>query len=242
MPRSSRPPCRRWRRASAWHRWTLSIGISAYLLALAVFVPVSGWAADRFGARHVFAGAVRLFTLASLRAGSRQPVRVRSPRGGCRASAAALHGRRSAGSWCCAARPRAACRGHRHDHLAGPCRAGDRAAARRLDRHHLELALDLLPQRAARPASALLALRLCSTARRGGRAPSTDRLLLTAAALAALMYGLDLLSRTAGRRPLAGALVAAASALGSPAVAMRAQPHPLIDLRRFGVPHVSRLE
>ncbi|MET0543210.1 MAG: MFS transporter, partial [Variovorax sp.] len=34
----------------------LSIGISAYLLALAVFIPVSGWVADRYGPRHVFAG------------------------------------------------------------------------------------------------------------------------------------------------------------------------------------------
>ena len=44
---------------------SLNIGISAYLLAVAVFIPLSGWVADRFGARQVFAGAIALFTLAS---------------------------------------------------------------------------------------------------------------------------------------------------------------------------------
>ncbi|WP_223871828.1 MFS transporter [Candidatus Dactylopiibacterium carminicum] len=44
----------------------LSVGVSAYLVALTVFIPVSGWAADRFGARRVFATAIVLFTLASL--------------------------------------------------------------------------------------------------------------------------------------------------------------------------------
>jgi len=43
----------------------LNIGISAYLLALGVFIPASGWVADRFGARFVFALAICLFTLTS---------------------------------------------------------------------------------------------------------------------------------------------------------------------------------
>ena len=44
----------------------LSLSISAYLVALAVFVPTAGWASNRFGARRVFAGAIALFTLSSL--------------------------------------------------------------------------------------------------------------------------------------------------------------------------------
>lgn len=44
---------------------SLNIGISAYLLAVAVFIPISAWVADRFGARLVFVGAISLFTLAS---------------------------------------------------------------------------------------------------------------------------------------------------------------------------------
>jgi EmrB/QacA subfamily drug resistance transporter len=43
----------------------LNIGVSAYLLALGVFVPASGWVVDRFGARRVFAFAIALFTLTS---------------------------------------------------------------------------------------------------------------------------------------------------------------------------------
>jgi EmrB/QacA subfamily drug resistance transporter len=43
----------------------LSIGITAYLLTLAVFIPVSGWVADRFGVRTVFASAIAVFTAAS---------------------------------------------------------------------------------------------------------------------------------------------------------------------------------
>lgn len=40
--------------------------LSSYTLSLAVFIPVSGWMADRFGTRRVFASAIALFTLGSL--------------------------------------------------------------------------------------------------------------------------------------------------------------------------------
>jgi len=43
----------------------LNITIAAYLLALGIFIPVSGWVADRFGARPTFAAAIVVFTLAS---------------------------------------------------------------------------------------------------------------------------------------------------------------------------------
>jgi len=48
----------------------MSIGVTAYLLAVVVFVPAAGWASERFGARNVFAAAVALFTAASLACGS----------------------------------------------------------------------------------------------------------------------------------------------------------------------------
>ncbi|OZI29978.1 MFS transporter [Bordetella genomosp. 10] len=44
----------------------LSVGVSAYLVALTVFIPISGWAADRCGARRIFAAAIGVFTIASL--------------------------------------------------------------------------------------------------------------------------------------------------------------------------------
>jgi EmrB/QacA subfamily drug resistance transporter len=47
----------------------LSIGITAYMLTVAVFISASGWLADRFGARTVFRGAIGLFTLASILCG-----------------------------------------------------------------------------------------------------------------------------------------------------------------------------
>jgi EmrB/QacA subfamily drug resistance transporter len=43
----------------------MNIVITAYLLALGVFIPVSGWIADRVGARVVFSGAIAVFTAAS---------------------------------------------------------------------------------------------------------------------------------------------------------------------------------
>ncbi len=47
----------------------LSVAVTAYLLSLAVFVPVSGWAADRFGGRIIFRAAIALFTVGSILCG-----------------------------------------------------------------------------------------------------------------------------------------------------------------------------
>ena len=44
----------------------LNTGMTAYMLTLAVFIPVSGWLANRIGARAVFASAIALFTVASI--------------------------------------------------------------------------------------------------------------------------------------------------------------------------------
>lgn len=44
----------------------LNVAITAYLMATAVFVPICGWAADRFGARRVFVCAIGLFAFTSL--------------------------------------------------------------------------------------------------------------------------------------------------------------------------------
>jgi EmrB/QacA subfamily drug resistance transporter len=45
---------------------TLKLAITSYLLSLAVFIPASGWTADRFGARVVFALAVAVFMAGSI--------------------------------------------------------------------------------------------------------------------------------------------------------------------------------
>jgi MFS family permease len=44
----------------------LNLAITAYLLSLGIFLPLSGWLADRFGARTVFSAAIVVFTLGSL--------------------------------------------------------------------------------------------------------------------------------------------------------------------------------
>ena len=47
----------------------MNVALTSYLLSLAVFIPVSGSIADRFGARTVFRGAIALFTLGSILCG-----------------------------------------------------------------------------------------------------------------------------------------------------------------------------
>jgi EmrB/QacA subfamily drug resistance transporter len=57
--------------AKALHVVPLSMKsvLASYTLSLAVFIPISGWMADRFGTRRVFASAIGLFTLGSLLCG-----------------------------------------------------------------------------------------------------------------------------------------------------------------------------
>jgi EmrB/QacA subfamily drug resistance transporter len=45
---------------------TLKLAITSYLLSLAVFIPASGWTADRFGARAVFSIAIAVFMVGSI--------------------------------------------------------------------------------------------------------------------------------------------------------------------------------
>src|SRR6266550_4359394 len=44
----------------------MSAAITSYLISLAIFIPISGWIADRFGARSVFCSAIAFFTLGSV--------------------------------------------------------------------------------------------------------------------------------------------------------------------------------
>src|SRR5882757_5887879 len=48
---------------------TMNVAMTSYLLSLAIFIPASGWLADRFGARDVFATAIGIFTVSSLLCG-----------------------------------------------------------------------------------------------------------------------------------------------------------------------------
>src|SRR5690349_5420397 len=44
----------------------LKLAVTSYLLSLAVFIPASGWTADRFGARSVFRAAIFVFMVGSV--------------------------------------------------------------------------------------------------------------------------------------------------------------------------------
>ena len=44
----------------------LKLAITSYLLALAIFIPASGWMADRFGARTIFRTAIAVFMIGSI--------------------------------------------------------------------------------------------------------------------------------------------------------------------------------
>jgi len=48
----------------------LNLVVTAYLLSVAIFVPLSGWLADKFGARQIFGSSIVIFTLASMGCGA----------------------------------------------------------------------------------------------------------------------------------------------------------------------------
>ena len=50
----------------------LSLAITSYLLSVAIFIPASGWAADRFGARTIFRAAIAVFMAGSICCGLSQ--------------------------------------------------------------------------------------------------------------------------------------------------------------------------
>lgn len=50
----------------------LKLALTSYLLSLAVFIPISGWMTDRYGARTVFRAAIVVFTVGSAACGFAQ--------------------------------------------------------------------------------------------------------------------------------------------------------------------------
>ena len=128
----------------------LKLALTSYLLSLAVFIPLSGWAADRYGARTVFRAAIVVFTFGSATCGfALVPARLR------RLTHRARHRRRHDGAggparhFAHGAQVRADL-GPRLAHHSGADGAGDRAAARRLHHHLRLLAVDLLDQHSHR--------------------------------------------------------------------------------------------
>ncbi len=174
----------------------LNVAITAYLLALGVFIPVSGWIADRFRR------PVRVLRCHCPVHGILGPLCAQhEPRRAHRGTSAARHGRGDDGA--CRAPRGPACRGQdghhpgdRLSHLAGAHRAGHRAGARRRSRDLRILALDLRPQSPAWASSR------CSS--RCASFPTCDQtdqrgldwrgFVLTGAGLGAFVYGLELVT------------------------------------------------
>ncbi len=52
----------------------LSVAVTAYLIALAILIPVSGWVADRYGARRVYCASIGVFMAGSLGCGFAQSI------------------------------------------------------------------------------------------------------------------------------------------------------------------------
>ena len=44
----------------------LNLAITSYLLSLAVFIPISGWMADKYGSNVIFRAAILVFTIGSM--------------------------------------------------------------------------------------------------------------------------------------------------------------------------------
>lgn len=210
----------------------LSLGISAYLVAVAVLVPAAGWVSERWGARNVFAAAVGLFTLASLLCGL-------SPNLGAFIAARALQGAAAA--------------------FMSP--VGRLVVLRTTPRHRLIEALGMIVWPALigpvvgpplgglistyaswrwiffinLPVGAIglwLVLRYIPQPAAGARRPFDGiGFTLTGLALVALIEGLSLLAEARGSALAGGALALAGVVLGALALRhARRHPHPLLEL------------
>src|SRR5580700_7838049 len=216
----------------------LNIGMTAYLLALAVFIPISGWLADRFGARTIFGGAIGLFTASSVLCGLSNGLweftaaRVLQGLGGAMMvpvgrlvvlrTTAKQDLLRSIAyiTWPGLAAP-----------ILGPPVGGfitTYASWRWI--FFLNVPLGLL--------GIVLALSLIPKSR-DGQKRSLDWIgfVLSGAACVSLMYGLDLIGRQEIHWLTTGLLLACSLTLGIGAVRhFRRHPHPLIDLSSLRVP------
>jgi hypothetical protein len=132
--------------------------LSSYTLSLAVFIPISGWMADRFGTRRVFAWAIGTFTLGSLLCGISNSIhllvacRVLQGFGG---AMMVPVGRLTL------VRTFPKIRTHPRDELRGDSRfdrPDARSGRRRIHRRLFSLAADFFHQPAGRPAGTLFGL------------------------------------------------------------------------------------
>ena len=210
----------------------LKLAVTSYLVALAIFIPISGWMADRFGAKSMFRLAIVVFALGSIAcafAGSLDAfvlARFLQGIGGSMMTPIArlllVRGtpRNRAGP------------GDGLADDAGADRADGRAAARRLPDHLSELALDLLDQRADRRRSGSSSSRrfLPESPPRPPRPIDLPGFVLSALAFAGLVFGLSVISLPA--LPIAVGFATLAVGASAPPLYLahaRRAAYPLLD-------------
>ena len=218
------------------HALDLNIGVSAYLLTLAALIPASGWMADRFGLRTVFAGAIVVFTAASMLCGLCQTLaaftlaRILQGAGGAMmVPVGRLAVLRTTGkhelinaiatiTWPGLAAP-----------LLGPPLGG--FIATYASWHwifYLNVPLGL--------AALVAALRLLPRGREPQRPFDGIGFILTGAACFALVYGLERVSRDqASRAVVAATLLGTAAVWAAAWIHARRQAQPLMDLRAMAI-------
>ncbi len=216
----------------------VNIAISAYLVTVAVLIPVSGWMADRFGTRTVFAVAIAVFTLASVGCAASVSLpmlvvmrvvqgvggRVDGARGSPARVAVKCQGRLGAG--------------HRMAYLARSRSSRARPNSRRSRRHRGILAVDLYRQHPARHYRIPVVAEADSRSRLSGRAPlDWQGLALMGAGIAAALIALESI-RVAGTNWVHVALGGGVTVvlLGTAVWHLLRDRYPLIELRVLRVP------
>jgi MFS family permease len=193
----------------------LTIAVTAYLLSIAVFIPVSGWAADRFGGKTVFRAAIALFTFASVLCGiSENVVQLTAAR--------VLQGLGGA--------------------MMVP--VGRLVLFRNVDKAglipvmaYLQVPAQLGP--VLGPLIGILGIALVTRffenqKEENPRPMDWSGFALTGIALSCIMYGIEAIGRGTGEGALAGGILAVGLMVGGFALRhLRRHPHPLLDLSIF---------
>ncbi|WP_027210835.1 MFS transporter [Burkholderia sp. WSM2232] len=220
---------------------SISLGMTAYMLALAIFIPASGWVADRCGSRTVFFSAIGVFTVASILCGLSQNVaqftaaRLLQGIGGAMmvpvgrlivvrsTEKSRMMQAISTITWPAIAAP-----------VVGPPIGGfitTYASWRWIFLLNVPFGL----------AAMAVALAMVPNLRGSERRPlDLAGLLLSGTALTAILYGAELASQPAENPWVAGAIIAAGLLVGVVAFQhAKRHPHPLIDVSTLKIPTFS---